>query len=245
MDWIETFYAQQTRWVPEVYLGQVGDHHRARAAQLDASSDGGLTILELGCGGGQIAAALADRGHRVTAIDLNDEALSHARALANSRPRMTVLRGDFYTAEIAGPFDRVCYIDGFGVGSDAEQRRLLNRIASWLADRGEALIDIYSPWYWSRVAGDRMEFGEITREYDFDPHTSTMRDRWWPTTAPDDAVTQVLRCYSPADLRLLLEATPLRLVDVTSGGGFDADGRYAPQVEMGRAMQYLARLQPR
>lgn len=39
------------------------------------------------------------------------------------------VEADFYTVELAGRFDVVCYWDGFGVGSDADQRRLLRRIA--------------------------------------------------------------------------------------------------------------------
>ncbi|MFN5457566.1 MAG: hypothetical protein ACK5BX_41150, partial [Bradyrhizobium sp.] len=34
-----------------------------------------------------------------------------------------------YTIELAGRFDVVCYWDGFGIGSDADHRRLLRRIA--------------------------------------------------------------------------------------------------------------------
>ena len=46
-----------------------------------------------------------------------------------------------------------------------------------------------------------------------------------------------LRCYSPADLRLLLEDTGLRLREVRPGGHWDPDARvYTPQVPLARAM---------
>lgn len=40
-------------------------------------------VLELGCGGGQCTVALAKRGADVTGIDLSEEQLAHARALAD------------------------------------------------------------------------------------------------------------------------------------------------------------------
>jgi len=43
---------------------------------------GGLDILELGCGGGQCAVALAKRGATVTGLDVSTEQLAHARELA-------------------------------------------------------------------------------------------------------------------------------------------------------------------
>lgn len=42
----------------------------------------GSDVLELGCGGGQCAVALAQRGANVTGIDLSREQLTYARALA-------------------------------------------------------------------------------------------------------------------------------------------------------------------
>jgi len=44
-----------------------------------------------------------------------------------------------YDVDIGGPFDAVCYWDGFGIGDDQDQRRLLRRIAGWLAPDGRAL----------------------------------------------------------------------------------------------------------
>jgi len=41
-----------------------------------------------------------------------------------------------------------------------------------------------------------------------------MTEQMWRVGHEDDAVTQSHRCYSPSDLRLLLEGTGLSLVDV-------------------------------
>ncbi len=151
--------------------------------------------------------------------------------------------GDFYAVSVPGPFDVVCYWDGFGVGSDADQRRLLARIASWLGRDGCALIDIYTPWYWARMTGRQWAVGTALRRHDFDADGCRMLDRWWPVGEEQRAVTQSLRCYAPADLRLVLEGTGLRLTVVEPGGAVDDNtGRYQKRVPLATAMMYRAKL---
>ena len=67
-----------------------------------------------------------------------------------------------------------------------------------------------------------------------------MTERMWRIGHEDDAVTQSLRCYSPADLRLLLEGTGLSVVDVEP---FTDEG-YSEPCELPDAMLYLATLAP-
>ncbi|GAB7051292.1 hypothetical protein [Catenuloplanes indicus] len=61
-------------------------------------------------------------------------------------------------------------------------------------------------------------------------------------TAPDRKVTQRLRCYSPADLALLLEGTGLRLDGILLGGERIAL-RHWPRLLTEEA-EYLAVLTP-
>src|SRR5262245_40060793 len=115
MDWAQQFYIRQEQW-SGVYTGAVAEEHRERAAAIGRLAGGGpKRVLELGAGGGQAAAAAADLGHTVVALDLSPAALAHARRLAAERPSgaLTVVEGDFYAVELAGPFDVVCYWDGF------------------------------------------------------------------------------------------------------------------------------------
>jgi SAM-dependent methyltransferase len=143
------------------------------------------------------------------------------------------------------PFDVISYFDGFGVGDDADQRRLLRRIAEWLKPNGCALIEVYTPWYWAPLDGKTMEWPNAMRRCVFDAAACRVLDTWWPTGNPEMAVTQTLRCYSPADLRLLLEPTGLELTDVESGGSYDLETEvYTPTVPLHQALQYLAVLRP-
>jgi len=68
---------------------------------------------------------------------------------------LVAICGDFYEVDVPGPFDVVAYFDGFGIGSDPDQRRLLQRISSWLTPDGCALIDVFAPMmYLARLDND-------------------------------------------------------------------------------------------
>ena len=158
---------------------------------------------------------------------------------------MTALQGNFYEIALDGMFEVVCYWDGFGIGSDADQRRLLRRVRGWLSPGGHALIEVYTPWYWAQAAGRTMTIGRAVRCYGFDGCGNRMLDTWWDVEDPACAVAQSLRCYAPADLELLLEGTGLHLVAVAPGGSYDAEaGRYEADAPLERAMSYVATLAP-
>jgi len=253
--WARDFYAKQDEWAG-VSRDPVAYVHRRNADLVQRLAGGKLgRVLELGAGGGQNAAVLADLGYSVTAIELVSSVAQNALELA-ALPRKGQLRvivGDFYDVELPDRYDIVCYWDGFGVGSDGDQRRLLKRVAGWLAHRGFALIEVYTPWYWSGIArsgiarsgaaGREMEFGGVCRRYGFDADGSRMLDTWWPVGHEQEAVTQSLRCYSPADLQLLLKDTGLSLESVEPRGAYDpARDRFVEGAPIEEAMQYLTRL---
>jgi SAM-dependent methyltransferase len=177
-------------------------------------------------------------GHAVTAVEISDRA-DFAAGIGGD---------DFYRVRLDGQFDVVCYWNGFGVGSDAEQRRLLRRIATdWLRPGGVALIDVFNPFVWARWDGDeehRTPDPDQGYEYElfdrtsFDPVRCTAIDTWWEAGRPDDEISQVLRCYTPADLALLLSGTGLRLATMAMG----EDGR---RKLLHEHHEYLAVLQHR
>ncbi len=245
MEWVRDFYAKQNQW-SGVYTEQINAGHREKARLIETlAGPGPKRVLELGAGGGQAAAATADQGHTVVAVELVPMLSEHAQRLAEALPTrtMTVINADFYTVCFDEPFDVVCYWDGFGVGSDADQQRLLERIAGWLKPEGSALLEIGTPWYAASVDGRGWAVGEAERKYSFDAAGCRWEDRWWPKGRPEEAVQQSIRCYSPADLRLLLNGTGLALQRIQAGGTMDwAAGRWLPAVPLGRAMNYVAQL---
>ena len=246
MDWVADFYAKQYEWT-DWRRRWSGFNPERRDPRVDAVTRHAgaepLRILELGSGTGATAAAMAVAGHEVVAIELQPELAAHTQELAASVTggSLRAIAGDFYDAKLEGKFDVVAYFDGFGIGSDEDQRRLQRRIAGWLTPRGCALVDVMAPWFWVRQAGNEEEFppGSGVRYLDgFDAEECRMTERMWRVGREDEAVTQSIRCYSPADLRLLLEGTGLSIRDVEPY----TDETYSEPCDLAGAMLYLAAL---
>ena len=243
MDWVKSFYTKQNEWCG-VYSGEPSDDDQQQMRDLArVIGPGPKHLLELGAGGGQRAAAAAMQGHTVVAVELLAPLAANAQRLAARMDAgaLTVIQADFYTVALDRTFDAVCYWDGFGVGSDADQHRLLCRIAEWLKPGGRAVIDISTPWFWQYAHGQQMQRGAALRKYTYDVHESRLIDTWWPVDQPEQAVAQSLRCYAPADLRLLLQDTGLQLVAVEPGGAVVyEEQRFVPQAPLEQAMVYRA-----
>ncbi|MDY0409975.1 class I SAM-dependent methyltransferase [Virgibacillus soli] len=202
------------------------------------------SLLELGAGSGEVVMAAAQKGYDVTAVELVPalvEKMNETAKMYSYKGTFTSICGDFYNVDFNEKFDLVYYIDGFGVGNDEDQRRLLKRINSWLVPNGCALIDIYTPWYWAKHAGQTMAFKSFSRRYDYDFSGARMLDTWWTTN--EKPLTQSLRCYAPADLNMLLDGTGLKLVDVVPGGAMNYETwEYKENVPLEEAMSYMAKL---
>jgi len=242
MSWVRAFYQRQSDW-SGLYRGDPARYHAQKSSLVQRmAGPPPRTVLELGAGGGLHAAATADAGYTITAVELVEGAAQNIIRLAEVRSSLSAVQGDFYTVQLAERFEVVCYWDGFGVGEDADQRRLLRRIAAeWLVeDGGCALMDVYTPWSASASVGFTSPAGKAQRVYGFDVEGCRWLDRW---TLKGESVEQSLRCYSPADLRLLLEGTGLHLDAIEVGGGMDwTNGRWSDSVPLEKAMIYTARL---
>ena len=127
MDWVEGFYSTTGRWWGAAESGITQrDHDRVALVRAFCGTEA-VTMLELGCG--------------------------YANTGGPGSPRFA--HADFYSFEAAERFDVVCYWNGFGIGTDADQRRLLWLIREqWLAAGGRAVIDVANPLVWAGWAGD-------------------------------------------------------------------------------------------
>ena len=222
MEWARDYYDLQSRTFAR---GSITDQHRAIAQRLHGwcgELPACRRVLELGAGAGGTAAALADLGHDVWAIEFNasDAALARAIARETQPGSLTIIEDDFYDAAIDTDFDFIFYWDGFGIGTDADQRRLLHRIgAKWLAPGGRVLIDVFSPWNWLQQDGDVSEYtakdgSTWRRTIAFDAVASRFIDHWSPATSPAQdgpARSQSLRCYTLPEFALLVRGTGLRV----------------------------------
>ncbi|WP_225728638.1 MULTISPECIES: bifunctional 2-polyprenyl-6-hydroxyphenol methylase/3-demethylubiquinol 3-O-methyltransferase UbiG [unclassified Nocardia] len=225
MDWVREFYSTTGDWWAEADA-RITDRDLRRVRLLREYGAASGRILELGSGYGTTALATARAGYAVTAIEISDRA-DHTDTSAPGPGSLTIHKADFYTVDLDGPFDSVCYWNGFGVGSDTDQRGLLARLAGeWLRPNGKALIDVFNPFVWAAWDGDeeerkpdpaagyRHELRELTQ---FDPVTCTATDTWWEPADPERRISQRLRCYTPADFELLLGGTGLTLTAIVIG----------------------------
>lgn len=242
----QDFYRYQNRW-SKIYFRNISQSDLDKVLWLNQISGmSSKRILEIGAGGGQFAVAACQHGHQVTAIEIEPEFVEHIQKLSQSGgcKNLRIMNTDFYSVALEDVFDLICYWDGFGIGSDADQRRLLERMTGWLAPGGSVFLEIFTPWYWANLAeGVQIDIGDATRQYGFDADESVMTDTWWLKDNPVVKKTQRLRCYSPADLTLLLDGSGLTMLEIFAGGKVDYQtGTYTPQVSLNQAMAYIARL---
>lgn len=240
------FYKFQNHW-SQIYFRAPDKSDIEKVAWVDSvTGQGQKRLLELGAGGGQFSVAACKAGHFVTAVEVEAEFVNHIRELIekDQLANLQVLEKDFYEVEFEHEFDLICYWDGFGVGSDDQQRELLGKIASWLAKDGSALIEVYTPWFWAMKAfGVTQILGKVIRTYSFDFETSRLLDTWSHQDDPGNQKTQRLRCYSPADLKLLLYDLDLEIKSIYPGGSVDYEtGTYEPMVSLENAMSYTVQL---
>jgi SAM-dependent methyltransferase len=101
-------------------------------------------LLDVCCGPGRHALALAARGYQVLGVDANAEAVSRASASAPPGARFRAL--DMRALDsLAESFDAVTNLwHSFGYFDDATNRDVLRQMASRLAPNGRLVLDVYN-----------------------------------------------------------------------------------------------------
>lgn len=229
MDWADSFYSQTGKWWgPAEYKITKRDYQRLETVKR-LYGKLPIDLLELGSSYGNTAAVFADVGINVTAIELSDR-IDFAKQYEglSYKGKLQFIKDDFYQVNLSKKFDVVCYWNGFGIGSDNDQRKLLKRIANeWLKEKGSLVMDVQNPYVWAKWHGDREEkmanpsLGynfDVSQKIQYDPVSNIAYDSWWETNKPEKKHVQTLRCYAPCDLQLLLENTGLRLKHIEANG---------------------------
>ena len=110
---------------------------------LGARGIGTARVLDLGCGTGVLAVALAKAGHTVRGVDASPDMLRLARRNARGVGGIRFVRGDLLDPQPGGPYDVVvCAYDAINyLRRLVEVRKLLHNAAASLREGGLFLCD--------------------------------------------------------------------------------------------------------
>ena len=94
----------------------------------------GAQLLDVPCGNGRHAVPLAERGMRVTGVDLSDEFVAEARGRAQTAGvEVEILRADMVELPERGPFDGAyCMGNSFGYTPHEETLSFLEKLAGMM-----------------------------------------------------------------------------------------------------------------
>ncbi|MDQ5859250.1 MAG: class I SAM-dependent methyltransferase [Acidobacteriota bacterium] len=174
----------------------------------------GHRVLDIPCGDGRLALALAERGCRLTGVDISDEFLKAGRAQAEARGldvtwRRAEMRDLPWREEFQAAY---CAGSSFGYLDDAGNAEFLAAVSRTLVPGGRFFIDCKAaesilPAFrdsYEMTVGD-IRFGSVNS---YDPTTGTMENLY--TISRGDRVEKkraLTRIYSASEiLRLLTDA---------------------------------------
>jgi SAM-dependent methyltransferase len=173
------------------WRGEVDDAEWAQLSRLPSP------ILDVGCGPGRVAAALAVAGRPALGIDTAPAAIAEAA----TRGAAVLQRSVFAALPGEGRWGGAVLLDG-NVGIGGDPVALLRRVASLLRPAGVVLVEVEppgqpterlavriesgrrwaSPWFpWARVAADG--FAALAVEAGLEPAGCTVADDRWFATA--------------------------------------------------------------
>lgn len=229
-----------TRFFDAAYVAQLRDekppeHTRAEVDFVvrRLGLPRGARILDVPCGYGRHAGALARRGFAVVGVDLSRAMLAEARRRFTEGPRLRFRRRDMRRIAFRDEFDAVVNLyTSFGYFTRAQNEAVLRRMARALKPGGRLIVDHRDPVYdatvprrlWYRAGRRRFiledrRFDRRTKIIDTTQLVLTAGRRW--------AVQRRFRLqeFSVREWRRMLRRAGLRFLDAY--GGYDGR-RYRP-----------------
>jgi SAM-dependent methyltransferase len=186
------------------------------------------TILDLGCGSGELARELARRGHRgrYVGLDLSEELLA-AAAEEQPHPGATFVLADLadagWHADLAGPFERIfAFAVLHHIPGDALRLRLVREMRELLAGDGSVTLSV-----WDFLASERLKARVV--EWD-------AVGLGWEDVDPGDYLLDWRR--GGHGLRYVHNFDEKELSDLAARGGFSVGRTYRSDGEGGRLGLY-------
>ena len=172
-------------------------------------------VLDLPCGRGRHANALAKRGYEVVGVDIDGAALAVAEREAEGSVRYVEM--DMRHIEsLDADFDAVLSLwQSFGYFDEATNRDVLNKMSERLRPKGRLILDIYHREFFGTREGtevlerlgtpiratNTMKGNRLTAHLEYEGGGSDTFD--WQLYTPDELATLAAAC----GLRLLLACT--------------------------------------
>jgi SAM-dependent methyltransferase len=182
---------------------------------LDELSLGpGSRVLDLACGRGRISIGLAQRGLRVTGLDLSPRSLELARSRAEAAGvEVELIHRDMRELDAEEAFDAVvCVFTSFGYfPTQDEDERVLAAVARSLVPGGRFLIELVNTIAIAKEFRERdwqeLEDGTLWLEQRRYDQLTGRHEATWTFVGPDGTRSELrhsLRGYTPAELVAML-----------------------------------------
>jgi cyclopropane fatty-acyl-phospholipid synthase-like methyltransferase len=138
-NWFETFFEGLAL---DMWRGACTPEQTAREADFLTDRlelQPGMTVLDVPCGNGRHTIELAQRGVRMTGVDISPDFLDEARSKA---PEIEWVFGDMRNPPRRDRFDAAyCWGNSFGYFDHDDCQRFLNAVASALKPGGRFILD--------------------------------------------------------------------------------------------------------
>ncbi|MBI4701248.1 MAG: methyltransferase domain-containing protein [Deltaproteobacteria bacterium] len=183
-------------------------------------------LLDLGCGTGRHAVALALLGHHVTGVDLSPALLARAQGLARQHgAALDLVRRDMRDLAGLGPFDAcVCLYTVLGYFDDEGNAAVLRAVREVLAPGGALVLDIGNPLArLARPVGEtwREVAAGVTREISrYDPLAARLaaeRTIFHRDGRREELPPSSVRLYAPHETARLLESAGFAVEQLHGG----------------------------
>ena len=230
--WYQRFFGND-------YLDVYRGHLRAEVAEREVAFvaralalEPGARVLDLCAGPGRHAVLLAERGLRVTALDLSQAYLDAAAAEAKRRGvALETVRADMRAPGFDGCFDAVINMfSSFGyLESEAEDAKVLRGVAAALRPGGRALFDLINrEWVVRNQVADESHAaadGVIHLEHRELDLAASRNHVTFVAVAPDGSRRDLdghhIRLYTLTEMIGMLDGAGLRFE--RAYGGFDGE----------------------